>query len=212
MRSLAGAIQDWTKLLTQTYAHLEPGGYLEVTEFEVWVYDQQDEYPSYYVETERAEMHMIKQWQEGLMEASHRIGRRFDVAVHLKHWLEDVGFEEVVESVTRVCLSRTISCRCRAQLTGDYQVPATPWPKGRRQKEIGLYQQQNMLDASSSYGQAHFTRVLGWSKEEYEILSAGVRRELKDLRLQLYSNLYVVYGRKPGGKDQNAGEPEEVVH
>jgi len=36
MRSLAGAIQDWTRLLGQAYAHLEPGGYLEVTEFEVW--------------------------------------------------------------------------------------------------------------------------------------------------------------------------------
>jgi hypothetical protein len=116
MRSLAGAIQDWTRLLMQAYAHLEPGGYLEVTEFEVWVHDQRDEYPSCYVETERAEMHMIKRWQEGLMEASHRIGRRFDVAVHLKHWLEDVGFEGVVESVTRVCLSRSIPFRHRILL------------------------------------------------------------------------------------------------
>jgi hypothetical protein len=103
MRSLSGAIKDWNSLLSQAYAHLEPGGYLEVTEFEVWVHDQRDEYPSYYVEKDRAEMHMIKRWQEGLMEAGARIGRRFDVAVHLKEWLEDVGFEGVVENVTRVC-------------------------------------------------------------------------------------------------------------
>lgn len=66
-----------------------------------------------------------------------------------------------------------------------------------------------MLDASSSYGQAHFTRVLGWSKEEYEVLSAGVRRELKDLRLQLYSNLYVVYGRKPGNTTTQLQQEDE---
>jgi hypothetical protein len=54
-----------------------------------------------------------------------------------------------------------------------------------------------MLDASSSYGNAHFTRVLGWTNEEFEVLSAGVRGELKDKKLQLYSNLYVVYGQKP---------------
>ncbi len=81
----------------------------------------------------------------------------------------------------------------------DFQVPAAPWARSRRQKEIGLYQQQNMLDASSAYGPAHFTRVLGWSPQEYEILSAGCRNELKDLRMQLYSNLFVVYVMKPQG-------------
>jgi hypothetical protein len=79
----------------------------------------------------------------------------------------------------------------------DEQVPSAPWAKNQTQKEIGLYQQQNMSDASSSYGNAHFTRVLGWSNEEFEVLSAGVRTELKDKQFQLYSNLYVVYGQKP---------------
>lgn len=80
--------------------------------------------------------------------------------------------------------------------TNALQVPSSPWPRSRRQKEIGLYQQQNMLDASSAYGSAHFTRVLGWTHEEYEVLSAGVRNEFRDREMQLYSNLYVVYGQK----------------
>jgi hypothetical protein len=54
-----------------------------------------------------------------------------------------------------------------------------------------------MLDASSSYGQAHFTRVLDWTPEEFQVLSAGVRRELKNLKYHLLSNLYFVYGQKP---------------
>jgi hypothetical protein len=59
-------------------------------------------------------------------------------------------------------------------------------------KTLGAYQLLNMLDAASSYGQAHFTRVLGWSAAEYEVLSAKVRAELKDPKLQLYSDLYVI--------------------
>lgn len=55
-----------------------------------------------------------------------------------------------------------------------------------------------MLDAASAYGQAHFTRVLDWSPEEFQVLSAGVRKELKNLKYHLRSNLHVVYGRKPG--------------
>lgn len=54
-----------------------------------------------------------------------------------------------------------------------------------------------MLDSTSSYGSAHFTRVLGWSIDEYTVLSAKVRRELKNPNLQLYTYRVVVYGQKP---------------
>ncbi|KAH8687701.1 TAM domain methyltransferase [Tricladium varicosporioides] len=169
LRSLGGSLKDWPFLLSQAYTHLEPGGYLEVVEFEVWVYVQN--------EGVVGKPEMIEKWQKGLKEAGEKIGRSFEVARRLKGWLEEAGFEEVRESILKV--------------------PNTPWPKDRRQKEIGLYQQQNMLDASSSYGQAHFTRVLGWRKEEYDVLSAGVRNELKNMKYHLYSNLHVVYGQKP---------------
>lgn len=65
-----------------------------------------------------------------------------------------------------------------------------------------------MLDASSSYGQAHFTRVLGWSKTEFDVMSSMVRRELKDMRYHSYSNLHVVYGRKPGGGEEGGVTPQ----
>ena len=66
-----------------------------------------------------------------------------------------------------------------------------------------------MLDGSSSYGAAHFTRVLGWTSEEFEMLSVSVKSELKDRTLQVYSNFYVIYGRKPGKQDgQTSGDEE----
>ncbi|TVY43919.1 Secondary metabolism regulator [Lachnellula subtilissima] len=173
MRMMAGSIKDWPALIAQAYANLQPGGWLEFCEFEVWVHCQNDtEVPQ-----------LIHKWQTGLTEAGERIGRTFNVAPNLKRWMEEAGFVGITQNIIKV--------------------PDTPWPKDPRWKEVGLYQQQNMLDASSAYGQAHFTRVLGWSVEEFQVLSAGVRRELKNLKYHMISNLHVVYGQKP--KDDGAG-------
>lgn len=113
----------------------------------------------------------------GLSDAAQKIARRFVVAVNLEEWLKSAYFTEVIQ------LTQT--------------VPSQPWAKNRHLKTIGAYQQQNVLDGTISYEQAHFTRVLGWSADEYAVLSAKVRTHIKDLRLQLYSNLYTVYGKKP---------------
>ncbi|KAH6712790.1 putative methyltransferase [Leptodontidium sp. MPI-SDFR-AT-0119] len=225
LRCLAGSLKDWPRLLSQAYDNLEPGGWLEVVDFELYLKDQRDP------DAEAPGLPVLKDakfcniWVGGLHEAAEKIGRTFRSADRCKGWMESLGFEGLVEE--------------------KIKVPVAPWAKNRRQKEIGLYQQQNskrfqistrssktltslslsrhssqlvpktppltlspskVLDASSSYGAAHFTRVLGWSSEEFEVLSAGVRGELKDRTLQLYSNLFVVYGRKPRGEKEGKGD------
>lgn len=54
-----------------------------------------------------------------------------------------------------------------------------------------------MFEAMGPYCYALFTRVLGWSKTEIEVLVAGTRRELRDLSLHLYTKVRVIYGQKP---------------
>lgn len=66
-----------------------------------------------------------------------------------------------------------------------------------RMEVMGIYQRKQMIEASKAYGTAHFTRVLGWSYEEYQVLVGEVRRETKDEGLKLYSDLYAIYGQKP---------------
>ncbi|CZT02882.1 related to TAM domain methyltransferase [Rhynchosporium agropyri] len=166
LRCLAGSLKDWSDLLEQAYENLEPGGWLEIVDFEMYVRDQRAPDADAPGIPDLSEGKSINMWVRGLHQAAETIGRTF--------------------------------------------VPLGPWAKNRRQKEIGLYQQQNMLDASSAYGAAHFTRVLEWSSEEFQVLSAGVRNEMKDKTAQLYSNLYVVYGRKPGsGKNELEVEVED---
>lgn len=93
MRNLSGAIKDWKALLKQAYDHLLPGGYLEVVEFEVAIHEQNGD---------GLRMPAIKKWQEGLLEAGEKFGRTFMVALHLKSWMEEVGFVAVEEIVMKV--------------------------------------------------------------------------------------------------------------
>jgi Methyltransferase domain len=162
IRMLSGAIKDWPGLLAKAFNHLNPGGWIELTEFEVWLH-------SYNNNLHHAPD--IQTWQEGLREAAAMIGRRFDVAVNLEDWVRQANFTDITQH--------------------KIIIPAAPWPKNKEMKTLGAYQLLNMLDAASSYGQAHFTRVLGWSADEYAVLSAKVRNQLKDRTLQLYSDLYV---------------------
>lgn len=157
---LAGAIKDWKSLLRKAYNHLNPGGWIECAEFEVLIRSYNDTIHN---------APDIEKWQTGLHEAAEKFGRTMDVAAHLEEWLKETGLEEVVEEKT--------------------VVPGNPWPKDKDMKTMGAYQMMNMVDAASSYGQAHFTRVLGWLPEEYAVLNAKVRTQLKDRNLQLYSIL-----------------------
>lgn len=42
IRMLAGAIKNWHGLLQKAYIHLNPGGYHECAEFEVWIRSYND--------------------------------------------------------------------------------------------------------------------------------------------------------------------------
>lgn len=72
-----------------------------------------------------------------------------------------------------------------------------PWPKDPKLKEIGRYQEVQLAQAIPAYTPALFTRVLGWTKEEVDVLCDLVGKELKDRSLHLYQEVHVFYGRKP---------------
>lgn len=44
-----------------------------------------------------------------------------------------------------------------------------------------------MKEAANSYGLAHFTRVLNWKPEEYNVLASKVRNEMMNKDLHLFS-------------------------
>jgi hypothetical protein len=64
-------------------------------------------------------------------------------------------------------------------------------------KALGRYQQFLMMEALDAYSFALFTRVLGWSAEQIQVLLAGVRKDLLNRHFHGYGKLFVVYGQRP---------------
>lgn len=54
-----------------------------------------------------------------------------------------------------------------------------------------------MLDAVEPLSLAYFTRVLGYTVEQTQVIMEGVKREMQDPKLHLYIAFHIVYGRKP---------------
>jgi len=82
-------------------------------------------------------------------------------------------------------------------LIAKIQVPVGSWPKDPKAKEIGRYELAHMLDAVEPFALALFTRALGWTRAEIEVLAAGVRSDFLSPNNHLYSYFHCVYGQKP---------------
>ncbi|KAL4781346.1 S-adenosyl-L-methionine-dependent methyltransferase [Aspergillus varians] len=167
MRAIEGSVKDFPRLFKQANTNLNLGGWFEICDFTVGVFSDDDS-------IERATN--LMRWRGLLVEASEKFGKRLSVAGNYKQWMIDAGFRNVQEEI--------------------YKVPFSPWAKDAHLKELGRYQQTNMLEALEAYSLALMTRFLGWTVEDVQLLLVGVRKELLDRTLHIYSRLYVVYGQR----------------
>lgn len=60
-----------------------------------------------------------------------------------------------------------------------------------------MFQREHICDCVDSYTPGLFGRVLGWTPEECQIIMAKVKKEVRDLQWQLYTNFFFVSGRAP---------------
>lgn len=80
--------------------------------------------------------------------------------------LLEAGFEDVVEKKN--------------------EWPLGTWPKGKKMKTLGLWARDNLLSALEGIGLAVLTRGLGMTKEDVDLLLAGVRDNLRSNRVHAY--------------------------
>lgn len=99
---LGGSLLSYKNMLAAAFENMAPGGYCEAVEFETWARDQREDPSGYEHFPELKCAPMFQQWQADLNQAGEKIGRRMNVAVHLREWMIEVGFVNVVETVTMV--------------------------------------------------------------------------------------------------------------
>ncbi|KAF8246582.1 S-adenosyl-L-methionine-dependent methyltransferase [Wilcoxina mikolae CBS 423.85] len=170
-RNLVQGITDWSKLLSEAYRCIKPGGYIELQEISGELHcDDGTMKPD----------NPIKIYLDTLAEAMIKSGRPAAAnGAAMKEDLEDAGFVDVQVKV--------------------YNQPLGPWPKNERLKRIGAMMLLSSETMFSAYGMVAFTRILGMSAEEAERLCTEGKRAVRNKNYHTYNHFYVVYGRKPEG-------------
>lgn len=145
------AIRDWDRLIEQCFAHLKPGGYLEVSG--TWIHPSSDDNTlpddSAYAEFGRI-----------IRRIGDKIGALIDAPLTWKSRMEKAGFEEVQEK--------------------SFKVPTSPWPKDPRLKKIGALELANFEEGAHAFIIRGYTTILGGTKEQAEILIARARSEARN--------------------------------
>ena len=177
-RYLVGSRLDYPKLYRQVEANLVPGGWCEALDFDL-VYRSQD--------GTLTEDHRMHQWISLFGKTCIDRGVDPSPGVSLKKWMDDAGLINVAG-------------KC-------YICPLGPWAKDPRLKQLGAYNLLQTLEGMEGFSLPIFTRYLGWTAEEVQILLAEVRQELRDPRIHAYLNIYAAWGQKRG---EPAGHQDPV--
>jgi SAM-dependent methyltransferase len=90
-RSMCGSISDFDALYRNCYEHLRPGGWVELQEYEAWIWQIDD--------SEGKGIPNITKWLVFIDEASTKIGKRINVATEQKQRLINAGFTDVHDDV-----------------------------------------------------------------------------------------------------------------
>ncbi|TDZ65132.1 Secondary metabolism regulator LAE1 [Colletotrichum trifolii] len=168
-RMMKGSIRDWKKFLEQCYENLNPGGYLELNDVDLFPVSDDD--------TLKDDGSLLKVFRL-FLEALEKLGSSFDSqSTRLKEMLAEVGFEDV-----QVLQSKW---------------PTNSWPKHAKFKTIGHWNHENLAPNLDGILMAPLTRALGWEKNAVHLLAMEARKELGDKNVHAYFNVWSIHGRKP---------------
>jgi SAM-dependent methyltransferase len=93
-RSLCGSTGNWGRLYDQAYDSLKPGAFLEVHEYDAWIYSDDD--------GELAKAPWTKEWVSTLSDISIDFQKPLNVGKFQKRWMEEAGFLDVREKIVKV--------------------------------------------------------------------------------------------------------------
>ncbi|KAH8646704.1 S-adenosyl-L-methionine-dependent methyltransferase [Xylariales sp. PMI_506] len=166
-RYMCAFLTDFPKLFTTIYDNLNPGGWVEFMETLIYFQSQDG----------TLEGTSLQRWNRLLLEGIRNLGRNAQSCMRYKRWMEEAGFRNVEER--------------------KFIVPATPWAKGRKNKELGALQMVNNLNGVYGLTMTVFTKGLNWTAEEVEVFLAEVRSDMSNRNIHAYITIMCIFGQKP---------------
>ncbi|KAL2006802.1 hypothetical protein VTN00DRAFT_9470 [Thermoascus crustaceus] len=167
-RYMAGSIRDWPSLVRQCYNNLKPGGWLELKKGNPRPYSDDD--------TLKPDNNVALMLQF-LCEACDKVGRTLNPAPNFERLVAEAGFKNIEKKM--------------------FKLPLGAWPKDPRLKEIGAFMALDFIEGVEAFTLVPFTDVLGWTKEEVDVLNTKVRHDAKRRDVHYVFDYYVVTAQKP---------------
>ncbi len=122
------------------------------------------EYPDEKKPTESA----LYKWNQMCLEGGAKNGRPWIHPQYYKKYLEEAGFEDVVER--------------------RFYWPIGPWAKGKYYQTLGRCTQEVLLTGLDAIS-FRVISALGWNIDEIRVFLAQVRNNIKDPSLHAYMNM-----------------------
>jgi hypothetical protein len=108
----------------------------------------------------------IMKWSNLLNEASVKLQQAYKKIDEFKDMMAEAGFTEIVDM--------------------RFKWPTNHWPKDKKYKELGVWNNENIAIALESLTIASFTRAHGWSVEEVHVFLSSVRKDLNNPKIHGY--------------------------
>ncbi|TGO12188.1 hypothetical protein BTUL_0093g00370 [Botrytis tulipae] len=166
MRDLMMCFSDQKEVFRSAYNALEPGGYFQILDGKLPLASIDDS----------MESSGIARWFQACVDAGEAGSRPWTNIPKYMEWLEDIGFEEVTETV--------------------YHNPINDWAIGAKEKQVGVMMQKDIKRWLYST-----TRTVlegsNMNEEEVKELLLKAKESGRDRNIHAYIPIYVVWGRKP---------------
>ena len=120
--------------------------------------------------------HAVARWIGLSIKAANDNHREISPGPQLEGWVRDAGFVDI--------------CHHRLPL------PIGRWPRDKKLKTVGAWNLLQILEGLEGFSLALFTRTLGWTEPEVQVLLAQVRADLMDPAIHSQLDLSVVSPRK----------------
>lgn len=164
------SLKSWPHFFAEAFEHLTPGGWVECQEFD---YHRRSDDDSIGPDSK------VRFWEEQLTIGFQRVGLQggCDPELVVQQML-NAGFINVQLKI--------------------FKLPIGPWAKDPILKEAGLCGLVNLLDGMYGLSAKLFIDVLGYSREELELLLMECRKELRLKKVHAYYPVFIILGQKPG--------------
>ena len=147
---MIGAIKDWPKLLRQAFACAKPGGWVELQDWDIQLYSQDDSFPA---------DSALRKWNTMAIEGIRASGSEPHLGPSFEQWMKDAGFVDVTVVKT--------------------PVPVGSWPKDAKLKEMGVLNHIQLSEALEAVSLGTMMSP-DLTFEQLEVFLKDVKRDLND--------------------------------